>query len=131
MAAPDHITRFLRFALVGGGFSLGYALVTTGLINFANAPPLATSVIVYIICIPLAFLAQRQFAFRGRQSNGLGALIYAATQIVCLAFVATIASQFVTYVFWIDTLIYLAAAGSAAVASYVICNYLIFRSMKG
>ena len=126
--APSTLASFVRFLAVGGSFSLGYALLTTALINFAGAPPLPTSIIVYLVCIPLAYLAQRAYAFQGRQDGRNGVVIYAATQVACLAFVATIASRFVTYVFWIDTVIYLAAAGSAAVASYLICRFIIFRA---
>jgi putative flippase GtrA len=125
-----HLASFLRFLMVGGSFSLGYAVLTTALINFAGASPLVTSVVVYLVCIPLAFLAQRRFAF-GQSSNGrYGLLIYTATQVACLTFVATIASRFVSYDFWLDTALYLFTAGIAAVASYLICRFIIFRSPR-
>ena len=124
----SHLATFLRFALVGGGFSLGYALITTTLINFAATPPLPTSVVIYVSCIPLAFIAQRRFAFRDGADNGFGLPIYAGTQVICLAFVSVITSRFVSYVFWIDMLLYLVTAGVAAVASYVICRFVIFRA---
>jgi len=127
-ALKDHLPRLLRFVVVGGSFSLGYALLTAALISFGDTPPLPTSVIVYLICIPLAYLAQRQFAFGGATGGRYGPIIYAATQIVSLAVVSTLANRFVTASFWLNTGLYLVIAGLAAVASYLICRFVIFRS---
>ena len=118
---------FLRFLAVGGSFSLGYAVVTSALIRFADAPPLPTSVIVYLVCIPLAFLAQKKIAFRVDQTGRSAILIYGATQVASLAVVSTITSRFVTRVFIVDTLIFLVTAAAAAVVSYLICRFVIFK----
>lgn len=119
---------FVRFVLVGGSFSLGYAVITAGLIRFAAAPPLPTSVVVYLLCIPAAFWAQRRIAFRAdRQAKG-ALWIYAATQIGSLAVISAITTRFVTRVFWADTLLFVATAGMAAVASFLICRYILFRT---
>lgn len=127
MTIAPQVMAFLRFLAVGGSFSLGYALVTAGLIRFADAPPLLTSVLVYLFCIPLAFWAQKNVAFRADQTGRFAMLIYAATQVASLAVVSTITSRFVTKNFWIDTAIFLVTAGSAAVISFLICRYIIFR----
>lgn len=119
---------FVRFVLVGGSFSLGYAVITAGLIRFAAAPPLPTSVVVYLLCIPAAFWAQRHIAFRAdRQAKG-ALWIYAATQTGSLAVISAITTRFVTRVFWADTLLFVATAGMAAVASFLICRYILFRT---
>lgn len=119
---------FVRFVLVGGCFSLGYAVVTAGLIRFAAAPPLPTSVVVYLLCIPAAFWAQRHIAFRAdRQAKG-ALWIYTATQTGSLAVISAITTRFVTRVFWADTLLFVATAGMAAVASFLICRYILFRT---
>lgn len=119
---------FVRFVLVGGCFSLGYAVITAGLIRFAAAPPLPTSVVVYLLCIPAAFWAQRHIAFRAdRQAKG-ALWIYAATQTGSLAVISAITTRFVTRVFWADTLLFVATAGMAAVASFLICRYILFRT---
>ncbi len=119
---------FVRFALVGGSFSLGYALITAALIRFAAAPPLPTSVVVYLLCIPTAFWAQRRIAFRADQQARGAIWIYTATQIGSLAVVSAITTRYVTKVFWLDTLLFLVTAGAAAVASFLICRYIIFRT---
>ena len=126
-----HILAFLRFLAVGGSFSLGSAVITSALIRFASAPSLPTSVMVYLICIPLAFLAQKKFAFRANQTGKSAMLIYAGTQIASLAVVSTITSRFVTRHFLTDTLIFLVTAGAAAVISYLICRFIIFRPLPG
>ncbi len=127
MTRATHVMAFVRFLAVGGSFSLGYAIVTAGLIRFADAPPLLTSVIVYLLCIPAAFLAQKRIAFRADQTGKSAMLIYAGTQVASLAVVSTITSRFVTKNFVIDTMIFLVTAGCAAVISYLICRYIIFR----
>lgn len=127
----DHLLAFIRFAMVGGGFSLGYAIATAALIRFADAPPLATSIILYLICIPLAFYAQKRFAFRADDTRGSAMLIYAGTQVASLAVVSTVTSQFVTKNFLFDTALFAVTAGTAAVASYLICRFIIFRQPSG
>lgn len=122
---------FLRFLAVGGSFSLGYAIVTSALIRFVAAPPLPTSVVVYLICIPVAFWAQKKIAFRAEQSGKSAMLIYAGTQVGSLAVVSTITSRFVTRIFLVDTAIFLVTAGVAAVASYIICRFVVFRPSSG
>lgn len=125
----SHIRAFARFLVVGGSFSLGYAVITSALIRFADASPLPTSVVVYLVCIPAAFWAQRKFAFRADQSGRSAMLIYAGTQIASLTVVSAITSRFVTKTFFFDTVLFLATAGSAAVASYLICRFVIFRQL--
>ncbi|MEM9787651.1 MAG: GtrA family protein [Pseudomonadota bacterium] len=128
MMVPVQARAFLRFLAVGGSFSLGYALVTAGLIHFASSPPLLTSVIIYLLCIPAAFWAQKRIAFRANQTGKAAMLIYAGTQLASLTVVSTVTSRFVTQVFLIDTMIFLVTAGAAAIISYLICRYIIFRS---
>lgn len=131
MKISPQVMSFVRFLAVGGSFSLGYAILTAGLIRFADAPPLPTSVIIYLLCIPAAFWAQKKIAFRADQTGKSAILIYASTQVASLAVVSTITSRFVTKVFVIDTMIFLVTAGTAAVISYLICRYIIFRPPSG
>ena len=130
MSNKDHILAFVRFAMVGGSFSLGYAIITAGLIRFAAAPPLPTSIIVYLVCIPLAFYAQKKFAFRAQGAGRNAMLIYAGTQVASLAVVSTITSRFVTRNFLLDTGLFLVTAGTAAVVSYLICRFVIFKTLS-
>lgn len=130
-AARDHAGAFIRFLAVGGSFSLGFAVITAGLIRVFALPPLPTSIVVYLLCIPLAFLAQKKIAFRASAAGRYALMIYASVQVGSLAVVSTISSRFVTYSFLLDTLLYLVTAGSAAVVSYLICRFVIFRPPAG
>jgi hypothetical protein len=53
--------------MVGGAFALGYSLVTAGLVGPFGFPAFATSVILYVLCIPAAFLTQRKLTFSPRR----------------------------------------------------------------
>lgn len=117
----------IRFLLVGGAFSLGYSVASALLVGQAGLPALATSVVLYVLCIPAAFLAQQRLTFAGQQARRGGFLIYAGMQVACLAAVASITTRFVTQDFLLDTALFLATAGAAAVLSYVVSDRLAFR----
>ena len=126
-SGSDRASRLFRFLVVGGGFSLGYSIVTAVLVGKAGAPPLITSVVLYLICIPAAFAVQMRFTFRLSRAWRYGFLIYAGTQVTCLALVAAVTTRFVTQNVAIDTLIFLGTAGSAAVLSFVASSLFAFR----
>jgi putative flippase GtrA len=113
--------------MVGGAFSLGYSLVTAGLVGPFGLPAFATSVILYVLCIPAAFLTQRKVTFAAQAPRRGGFLIYAAMQVTSLALVASVTTRFVTQVFVLDTLLFLATAGTAALISYIVNDRLAFR----
>lgn len=122
---PEH-RRILRFLLVGGAFSLIYSLSTAALISFAHSPPFWTSVIVYALCIPAAFLFQKLFVFEDR-SNSLRAFFqYSSVQIATVAIVSYVTTRYVTQsVFW-DTFLLLITAGIAAIINYFIFRFVVF-----
>jgi putative flippase GtrA len=123
---PSHRNAFLRFLLIGGGTSAIFSLTTAGLIRFADAPPFATSVIVYLLCIPAAFFAHKRFAFRVQRPRKTAFVIYLATQICSLCLVAVISTRYVTQIFWQDTALLLVTSAAAAVLSYVIGRTITF-----
>ncbi len=115
----------LRFLIVGGTFSLSYALINAALVS-AGAPPFTTALLLYAVAIPLAYVAQKKITFRVRKSGWRSFLVYLATQLGSFALVAGITTQFVAKIFWADTLLYLATAGTAAVLSFFITKTLAF-----
>lgn len=123
----DTLSRLIRFLAVGGGFSVGYALGSAALVGQLGLPAFATSVILYALCIPAAFLVQRRITFGGRGRPARGFAVYAGTQVTSLALVAVLSTRFVSGNFALDTGLFLATAGAAAVASYVICDRVAFR----
>ena len=127
MSAGPILSQALRFGLVGGAFSLGYAILGAVLVGPLGAPPFATSVLLYALCIPLAFAAQRRITFGQTRVRRGGFAIYAATQLLGLALVAAVTTRFVTRVWWIDTGLLLATAGLAAGVSFAISRQFAFR----
>lgn len=119
-------TSFLRFLVVGGSFALIYAATTSALIAWAGAPPVATGALVWLACIPPAYHTQRRFAFAADRTRRAAFPLYLATQALSLALVSGVSALFVTRIFLLDTLIYLAAAAGAAVLSFLISRFVTF-----
>lgn len=116
-----------RFLLVGGSFAIAYALATAILVDLAGLPAFPTSVALYLICIPAAFLVQKRVTFRVAKTRASGFWIYGATQLLCLSAVAAVTTRYVSGVFLVDTGIFLATAGAAAVLSFVVSKLFAFR----
>ncbi|OYU40075.1 MAG: hypothetical protein CFE33_05785 [Pseudorhodobacter sp. PARRP1] len=119
---------FLRFLLVGGSFSLIYSFATAGLIRFAQTPAFATSVAVYVLCIPLAFLSHKHFAFGAETTHRSAFLLYTLTQIASLSAVSFVTTRLVSHQFWPDVGLFLLTSAVAAVASFVINRFVIFAA---
>jgi putative flippase GtrA len=130
LGMTDQTARLLRFLLVGGGFSLLYALVSAVLVGKLGTPPFQTSVILYALCIPAAFVVQKRYTFRVARTRQSGFFIYAGTQVACLALVATVTTRFVTGQMILDTAIFLATAALAALLSFAVSHLLAFRSAE-
>lgn len=126
MPLPSQRTAFVRFLLVGGTFSAIFSATTAGMIRYADTPPLATSIIVYLLCIPAAFQAHKRFAFGVQNARRSAFLVYLATQVCSLALVAAVTTRFVTQMFWADTALFLATSAIAAVLSYLVGRYITF-----
>lgn len=120
------LATFLRFLLVGGSFSLGYSVTTAALIRFAGAPPFWTSVLVYVASIPLAYTAQRRFAFRIERPRSTAFASYVATQIGSVSLVSAVTTHFVSHQFFHDTLLLLVTSAVAAVVSFIIGRFVTF-----
>ena len=128
MLKSDELKRLFRFVLVGGGFSLGYALLTAFFIGQVGTPPVATSVFLYALFIPLAYLVQKKFTFRNEQTNRASFLIYVSTQLFGIALVALVTTYFVTYEFLLDTALFLAAAVFSAAIGYIVNRIFAFKA---
>ena len=120
------MTRLLRFLAVGGGLALSYALATAGLVS-AGAPKLATSVALYLLCIPLGFMLQGRLTFGVRDTRRGALALYAALQGVSLGIVTAATALFVSGRFWPDALVLVCASGAAALVSFAVSRAVIFR----
>lgn len=117
----------LRFLAVGGGFSLFYAVASAVLINATGIAPLIISVVLYALCIPLAYLAQKYLAFRAKTLRDHAFWMYLGTQLASIALVSAITTRFVTYNIVTDTVIMGATVALAALGSFAIGRLLVFR----
>lgn len=121
-------SRLLRFLLVGGSFSLGYALVTALLVGKLGFPAVLTSVLIYAACIPAAYLVQKKFTFSKDSTHRGSFLIYTLTQVIGLGLVSLVTTRFVSGVYLLDTGLFLITAGIAAVVSFAINRIFAFRN---
>lgn len=128
LTSRETLSALARFLLVGGGFAAGYAVVTAILTGPLGAPAFVTSACIYLLCIPAAFLVQRKVTFRAQETRTSGFLIYAGTQVVSFLGVSYFTTRFVSGNVLIDTPIFLATAGSAAVVSFVILRCFAFKT---
>ncbi|KJZ21056.1 hypothetical protein TW80_07890 [Loktanella sp. S4079] len=120
----------VAFLMIGGGFSIFYAVTTAVLISVLHTPPFWTSVTVFTACVPPAFLAQQHLAFRAKKLRQHAFLIYAATQIFGIALVSTITTRFVTYdIFW-DTIIMGVTVAINAIVGFLIGRFVTFNPVE-
>ena len=120
------MSQLVRFLAVGGGLAAGYALATAALVS-AGAPKVATSVALYLLCIPLGFVLQGRLTFRVPKARRGALALYAATQALSLGIVTLATALFVTGDFRRDTIVLLAASGSAALVSFAVSRAVVFR----
>ena len=117
----------VRFILVGGSFSLFYAVASAALINYAGTDPFWTSVLLFAACIPFAFLAQQHVAFRAKTLRRGAFAIYTATQVSGIAIVSFITTRFVTYdIFW-DTVVMGITVALTTVLNFLIGRFVTFK----
>jgi putative flippase GtrA len=117
---------FLRFLIVGVGFSALYAVLAALATTHVPLPKALSSMTVWIICIPIVFWCHRRFTFPTRQPHRFGLWVYAATQGMGLAIVATASGLLARGDFWPDLIVHLLATGVAAVVSFLITRSVIF-----
>ena len=117
----------MRFLLIGGSFSLGYAILNAGLVSL-GAPPFATAILLYGLSIPMAYIAQKHFTFRASGCGRKSFFVYLCTQLGSFALVASVTLSFVSQVFWKDMSIYLATAALVAVVSFAVNKTFAFAS---
>ena len=119
--------RVLRFLLVGGTATVGYA-VLAGLL--AARWPMLKEVIgvgVYFAFVPPTYLAQRWFVFRSRETAAGEFGRYALVQALSIALASLILARLATADPLWNSLVYLANAVAGAVVSFLLCRLLVFR----
>lgn len=122
--------KLLRFLAIGGGFSLFYAAASTTLINRFDAPPLATSIGLYLICIPAAFWMQKRYAFRAARLRRGALGYYAATQVAAITLVSVLTIRLITHNWWLDLLVFGLIVGLTAVVNFIVGRFFTFQSLE-
>jgi hypothetical protein len=123
----DTYRKPLRFLLVGGSFALGYSLVMALLVGPVGLPAFATSVVLYVLCIPAAFSRATQIDLR--QTGGAPRRVPR----LCRDAGGKPRTRGVRHDtlrhtgLRVDTLLFLATAGAAALLSYFVSDRLAFR----
>lgn len=125
--SKDTLERLFRFFVVGASFAGIYAVLSAFFVSALGMSAYWTPFTLHAICIPLGFLAQMRFTFRQSKTSLGSFLSYASVQVLCMASVLLITTEFITGRFFIDLLLYLVTAFVSAAISYVVCSWA-FRS---
>ncbi len=107
-------------------YSVLAALATTHL----PLPKPVSAVGAWVLCVPLGFWLQRRFTFAGSAQHRLAVWLYAATQGLSIATVATVSHTFARGSFWPDFFVHLGASALAAILSYLINRWIIFPQVR-
>jgi putative flippase GtrA len=121
------IGQFMRFALVGALASTAYALIAAALTYAEWVTPMVASVATYSALIPVAYLMQKRFAFRAAGTMPRSFMAYAVTQLGIMAAVSALTTRLVTADVLTNAIVFFGTAGLAALASFLICNFGIFK----
>lgn len=118
---------FLRFASVGACFGVLYSCSTAFLVDVMGYPAYLTSVILYLACVPAAYLVQKRVTFRLEQVRRAAFPIYFATQLLCLTIIAAITTRYVTGNIVLDTMLFMVTAGATAILSFAVSKLIAFK----
>jgi len=117
----------IRFVIVGATSSLSYSLIFAAILRFTDAPVFVSSIALFCIFIGLTFQAHKHFTF-GTQSLKKSAFFsYALLQICCFSMTSGVSANFVSGIYLLDAGLYLATVGFAAILSFLVGKFVIFR----
>ncbi len=121
---PDRT--LLRFLIVGGSLAALYAVLAAFATTWLPLPKAVASGIVWVLCIPVGFMAHRRFTFPTRRPHRFAPWLYAATQLLGITITAGVSQILARGTFWPDLAVHLFAAGLAAIASYLVNRWIVF-----
>jgi len=130
--AGSPLGQFLRFGVVGGAAALLFVAVATLLRELGGLAYEAASLLSYLACIPVAFLAQRRFAFRSSVPLASGLVRYALVQALMAAITALVSGLLGRLgAGWPSWTVFAVAAVVNAVCSFALMRWLVFRAPRG
>lgn len=122
------LRKLVSFFAVGGFFAITYSLLCTLLVKALPGYPLTISIGVHAFLIPFAFFAQRIVTFASFGAMPQEFFRYAGLQIASISFSALLLSQLVGETSIINLFVFLSISAFSAIASFVVCNFYIFRT---
>ena len=126
-ALPEKLPTILRFGIVGGLSALSYSLLQAAITGLTVAPVFASGMILFCLFIPVTFAAHKRVTFRARTLHWQAFRGYALLQLGCFAMVSFVTTRMVTGTYLTDTILYIATVGLAAVISFLVGRFVLFR----
>jgi putative flippase GtrA len=118
--------QFSRFSLVGASVACIYVAAASSFRSLMALPEWWASILACLLCIPVAYMAQRRIAFRSNRAHATALPRYVATQALNLV-VAAAASGALGRIGYLPPLVVFSLAGAVAViASYVLLSRWAF-----
>lgn len=117
--------QFIRFILVGGAFAglyVAFATILTGWFGFTHW---VASSFAYLVAIPLAYIAQKRFAFQSRARDSRAFPRYLVLQLISLCMASGSAYVIAMEANWPTGLVYTASVGVAVVANFLIIKFWV------
>ena len=129
-AAGLYHNTLLRFLVIGGAMALVYAVLAALATSHLTLPRPLSAAGAWVLCIPFGFWLQRRVTFTASQPHRHALWLYAATQGLSIAIVATISHLLARGSFWPDLAVHLGASALAAILSYLINRRIIFPATR-
>ena len=113
--------------LIVGGFCASCYITLAWALHFFQLSPTASSAWAYALCLPLGYLGQRSITFRSERRHGAASLAYFSVQGIALLIVAAVTFVSAELLKHPPTVAFLLAGMAAALASYLMQKYWVFR----
>ena len=114
------LAKALRFGLVGATSGVVFAVVTAALINLGGVNPTLSSVLAYIVSMPINFIANRNFSFRSTSHVATDAIRFCSLHAANLAITAVAMSSAVN-----SLGLHYSIGIIAAIVLVPLCNFLL------
>lgn len=131
LTSDDHRIVFLRFAAVGGFFTLVYMVVATLLATLLHWPPAVANLVAHVINIPPTYLSQRALAFRSDAAHKTAFWRYVALQAPLVLMSTSVAWLLVDRLGLGEIPAFIVIGILIAVASFLMQRFWAFARRRG
>jgi len=130
LTSDDHRVVFLRFAAVGGFFTLIYMIVATLLATALYWPPAVANFVAHVINIPPTYLSQRALAFRSNAAHATAFWRYVALQAPLVLMSTSVAWLLIDQLKMGEGVAFVVIGVLIAVASFVMQRFWAFARRR-